>query len=68
MKASRPQKVVSPPPQPQAPEPEKDPDRYMKRTSLVAKPTLGNPVIVTTVGLGNLTVQTATGVAESNPE
>lgn len=70
MKPSRPQKVASPQPQPQVEEEtEKDPSRYMRRTSLTAKPTIGNPVIVTTVGLGKLTVQTATGVTEpTNPE
>lgn len=63
MKPSRPSKV--PPaqlPEPEPPVTEEEPDiRYLRRTNLVAKPTIGNPVIVTKVGLGNLTVQTAHG-------
>lgn len=67
MKASRPQKVASPPPQPQvAEEPEQDSTRFMKRTNLVAKPTIGSTVIVTKVGLGKLVTQTASGT--STPE
>lgn len=66
MRPSRPTKIKpEKPPEPPKAEPEteteKDPGRYMRRTSLIAKPTLGNPVIVTKVGLGNLTVQTAHG-------
>lgn len=64
MRPSRPTKIKpeKPPEPPKAePETEKDPGRYMRRTSLIAKPTLGSPVIVTKVGLGNLTVQTAHG-------
>lgn len=63
MKPSRPSKVPPPQlPEPEPPATEEEPDiRYLRRTSLVAKPTIGNPVIVTKVGLGNLTVQTAHG-------
>lgn len=68
MKPSRPSKVPQPPlPEPEAPAVVEEPEfRYARRTSLVAKPTLGNPVIVTKVGLGHLTVQTAHGTDSNN--
>lgn len=68
MKPSRPSKV--PPALLQEPEPtpttEEPEFRYARRTNLVAKPTIGNTVIVTRVGLGNLTVQTAHGTDSNN--
>lgn len=37
-------------------------NKYARRTSFIAKPTLGRAVTVERVGLGKLTVQTAHGV------
>lgn len=37
-------------------------NRYAKRTSLIAKPTIGRAITVETVGLGNLKVITAHGI------
>ena len=37
-------------------------NKYARRTNLVGKPTIGSPNRVETVGLGNLTVQTAHGI------
>lgn len=63
---SRPQRVKNKqPPLPPVSKPEPIDDgenKYARRTSFIAKPTLGRVIKVETVGLGNLKVETINGI------
>ena len=68
-KASRPHRVKNNPPLPPVSNPLTKEDRkefsenkYARRTTFIAKPTLGRAIKVETVGLGNLKVETFNGI------
>lgn len=62
---SRPRKVKHNPPQPEEVSTpvvkEGEENKYARRTTFIAKPTVGRAITVETVGLGNLKVITAHG-------
>lgn len=61
---SRPQRIKNKP-LPPVSKPEtlgEEENKYARRTSFIAKPTLGRVIKVETIGLGNLKVETINGI------